>query len=201
MFNHIDSKSGARHVSALCLVLIAFGAAFYKVAHRPPPALFQLPVIARNVLAGQTVSAAPGIRTHFGSRQQKISTHAASLVELGDGRIRAFWFAGSREGAQDVEIRTAVYDPAKDSWSPERSIATFLQEGPEAAAEVAPLELSAEVEPATAGGSGDGDAGEVRQVVGMPQMRLRQCPKCGAASLIRQEGCDTCTSCDYSKCG
>ncbi len=31
--------------------------------------------------------------------------------------------------------------------------------------------------------------------------RFRQCPKCGQASLIRQEGCDTCTSCAYSKCG
>jgi ribonucleoside-diphosphate reductase alpha chain len=32
-------------------------------------------------------------------------------------------------------------------------------------------------------------------------LRFRQCPKCGQASLIRQEGCDTCTSCAYSKCG
>jgi ribonucleoside-diphosphate reductase alpha chain len=30
---------------------------------------------------------------------------------------------------------------------------------------------------------------------------LRQCPKCGQPSLIRQEGCDSCTNCDYSKCG
>jgi ribonucleoside-diphosphate reductase alpha chain len=30
---------------------------------------------------------------------------------------------------------------------------------------------------------------------------LAQCPKCGAAALIRLEGCDQCTSCDYSKCG
>jgi ribonucleoside-diphosphate reductase alpha chain len=30
---------------------------------------------------------------------------------------------------------------------------------------------------------------------------FRQCPKCGQASVIRQEGCDTCVSCDYSKCG
>jgi len=29
---------------------------------------------------------------------------------------------------------------------------------------------------------------------------LRQCPKCGSPALVRQEGCDTCTSCDYSKC-
>jgi ribonucleoside-diphosphate reductase, adenosylcobalamin-dependent len=31
--------------------------------------------------------------------------------------------------------------------------------------------------------------------------RFRQCPKCGAPSLIRQEDCDTCSSCGYSKCG
>ncbi|MEK9725279.1 MAG: ribonucleoside-diphosphate reductase, adenosylcobalamin-dependent, partial [Rhodospirillaceae bacterium] len=30
---------------------------------------------------------------------------------------------------------------------------------------------------------------------------FRQCPKCGQTSLVRQEGCDTCTSCAYSKCG
>ncbi|MDX1710622.1 MAG: adenosylcobalamin-dependent ribonucleoside-diphosphate reductase [Rhodovibrionaceae bacterium] len=28
----------------------------------------------------------------------------------------------------------------------------------------------------------------------------RQCPKCGAAAMIRQEGCDLCTSCGHSKC-
>jgi ribonucleoside-diphosphate reductase alpha chain len=30
---------------------------------------------------------------------------------------------------------------------------------------------------------------------------LRQCPKCGQAGLKKQEGCDSCMSCDYSKCG
>ena len=30
---------------------------------------------------------------------------------------------------------------------------------------------------------------------------FRQCPKCGQPSLIHQEGCDTCRSCTYSKCG
>jgi ribonucleoside-diphosphate reductase alpha chain len=36
---------------------------------------------------------------------------------------------------------------------------------------------------------------------GLLGARLRQCPKCGEAALIRLEGCDQCTSCDYSKCG
>ncbi len=31
--------------------------------------------------------------------------------------------------------------------------------------------------------------------------RFRHCPKCSHPTLIRQEGCDTCTSCGYSKCG
>ncbi|MGB0672080.1 MAG: hypothetical protein ACPGNT_11330, partial [Rhodospirillales bacterium] len=30
---------------------------------------------------------------------------------------------------------------------------------------------------------------------------MRQCPKCAQPSLLRQSGCDTCTSCGYSKCG
>ena len=30
---------------------------------------------------------------------------------------------------------------------------------------------------------------------------FRQCPKCAQLALIRQEGCDSCTSCGYSKCG
>ena len=118
MFDRIFSKPGVRRTLILCLVLIAFGAAFYKVAHRPSPALFQLPTIVE-----QTGKAVPEFSTHFVSTQQNIATHAASLVELSDGRIRAFWFAGSREGAEDVEIRTAVYDPGKDTWSPEHSVA------------------------------------------------------------------------------
>ena len=30
--------------------------------------------------------------------------------------------------------------------------------------------------------------------------RFRACPRCGINALIRQEGCDSCTSCGYSKC-
>ena len=111
-------KSTSRHPLILCIALIAFGAAFYKVSQHPSSALFQPAVITT-----QTGNTAAELRTHFASSQQDIHTHAASLVELGDGRIRAFWFAGSREGAEDVEIRSAVFDPAIDRWGPEQSIA------------------------------------------------------------------------------
>jgi ribonucleoside-diphosphate reductase alpha chain len=29
---------------------------------------------------------------------------------------------------------------------------------------------------------------------------MRQCPKCAQPALLRQEGCDICTACTYSKC-
>jgi ribonucleoside-diphosphate reductase alpha chain len=29
----------------------------------------------------------------------------------------------------------------------------------------------------------------------------RFCPRCGNASFVKLEGCDTCLSCGYSKCG
>jgi ribonucleoside-diphosphate reductase alpha chain len=45
----------------------------------------------------------------------------------------------------------------------------------------------------------------VRAVVGdldPPQeaARLKGCPRCGERAMIRQEGCETCTSCGFSKC-
>jgi ribonucleoside-diphosphate reductase alpha chain len=50
---------------------------------------------------------------------------------------------------------------------------------------------------ATGGGTGRGGE-EDQPRAGSP---FRQCPKCAQPSLIKQEGCDTCTSCAYSKCG
>ena len=28
-----------------------------------------------------------------------------------------------------------------------------------------------------------------------------QCPRCGEAGLVREEGCDVCASCGWSRCG
>ncbi|MGH6890450.1 MAG: adenosylcobalamin-dependent ribonucleoside-diphosphate reductase [Rhizomicrobium sp.] len=33
------------------------------------------------------------------------------------------------------------------------------------------------------------------------EVRGRTCPRCGSPALIRQEGCDTCIACSYSRCG
>jgi ribonucleoside-diphosphate reductase alpha chain len=39
------------------------------------------------------------------------------------------------------------------------------------------------------------------KVVNFTESVAIQCSQCGSASLIKQEGCDLCTSCGYSKCG
>jgi predicted neuraminidase len=43
------------------------------------------------------------------------SAHAVSLTQLGDGRVIAAWYAGSREGADDVAIVSATY--GRSTWS------------------------------------------------------------------------------------
>ena len=63
----------------------------------------------------------------------------------------------------------------------------FLPRGEAGTAE---LEREAELEPKI-----------VNLTAGAANTRaIRQCPKCGAAALIHQEGCDLCTSCGHSRC-
>ena len=114
----IVRKATTLHGLVFFAILIAAGAAANKVSNRPSAAMFQLPVIET-----QSSDVLPGLQSHFVSSTQNIHAHAATLVELGDGSIRAFWFAGSREGAPDVEIRSAVFDPASDRWGAEQTIA------------------------------------------------------------------------------
>jgi len=114
----IVRKFATRRSAVLVVLLLAAVAAAYRVSNLPASAPFQLPVIAT-----KSSSDLPGMQTSFVSSTQDIHTHAASLVELGDRRIRAFWFAGSREGAPDVEIRSALFDPASGRWGAEQHIA------------------------------------------------------------------------------
>ncbi len=107
-----------KHPLLLGLILLAFGLGFFKVFRHPSAASFDVTskVVADNVEAR--------FLSRFASSALHTQTHAASLVELKDGRIRAFWFAGSREGAKDVEIRSAVFDPVRKLWSAEQTVAS-----------------------------------------------------------------------------
>jgi predicted neuraminidase len=87
----------------LALLAIATALAAQKITQRSVPNGFQIATIT-------PVVTPPFLHSEFVSHELNIATHAASLIELNDGKLRAFWFAGSREGAQDVTLRSAVFD-------------------------------------------------------------------------------------------
>ncbi|MCK5886423.1 MAG: exo-alpha-sialidase, partial [Alcanivorax sp.] len=66
-------------------------------------------------------------RSAFVSDGDTPMVHAASMLELPDGTLRAFWFAGSREGAADVAIHSSLFDPQSGSWSNEQPVITRQQ--------------------------------------------------------------------------
>jgi ribonucleoside-diphosphate reductase alpha chain len=96
-----------------------------------------------------------------------------------------------------VDELKAVFDPRGGQWMEGKYVPSLLA----AIGEVIErhmMEIGFLQKPAH---SGEPAALSDRKVVGLEHAPMRQCPKCGAAALVRQEGCDTCTSCDYSKCG
>jgi len=48
--------------------------------------------------------------------------HAATLVENGQSQLLAFWYGGSREGAKDVAIFSAVLNEKTQSWEKSRPL-------------------------------------------------------------------------------
>ncbi|HSV28352.1 MAG TPA: adenosylcobalamin-dependent ribonucleoside-diphosphate reductase [Candidatus Omnitrophota bacterium] len=97
-----------------------------------------------------------------------------------------------------VEELKAVFDPRGGQWAQGKYVPSLLA----AIGEVIERHMidigflpdpKAAREPA--------EARDDRKVVNMEGTRLRHCPKCNQPALLRSEGCDTCTSCGYSKCG
>lgn len=140
-----------RHFDRFCLLLLAlaFVLAGVKMGSRHQVAGFAttapaIAVKAPSLSAVSGTATSPGHLLHqrspdgrfdfdaaFVSSAPGKAVHAASLVELRDGHLRAVWFSGSREGAGDVAIQTAVLDPTTQSWGPESTLfdRTRLQRG------------------------------------------------------------------------
>ena len=118
-------------VIAFCFLLLASVLAYLHIDSRPVWAPFAsaYPVDGVNQLddspePAQTVKntapvklTQPSLHIDWLPDTGAPSVHAASLIALKDGGIRAFWFAGSREGAPDVVINTSVFDPKVFRWS------------------------------------------------------------------------------------
>lgn len=120
--------SGAWDRLAAALLALAFALAGWKILQRAPASDFAVPPAeaakARAGLPGQQLSPDGRFRfdAQFVSSSPGQAVHAASLVELRDGRLRAVWFSGSREGAGDVTIQSAVTDVTGLRWGPESTL-------------------------------------------------------------------------------
>ncbi|MBU3613123.1 exo-alpha-sialidase [Polynucleobacter sp. MG-27-Goln-C1] len=124
-------------VIALCFLLLASVLGYLHIDSRPAWAPFAVPYTVDSAHqsedspetpesnkpaktlknAAPVKLAQPSLRMDWLPDTGAPSVHAASLIALKDGGVRAFWFAGSREGAPDVVINTAVFDPQASRWS------------------------------------------------------------------------------------
>ena len=98
-----------------------------------------------------------------------------------------------------VEELKAVFDPRGGSWMGGKYVPSLLA----AIGEVIEGHMIAIGFLPEKPGKADKNAEAVLAQTGTDQDRgraFRQCPKCGGASLVGQEGCDLCTACGYSKC-
>ena len=127
-----------RDFLTLVILLVALTAAAVKITLRVEPSVFVIePVVSRvrplQTQLGRVLSPDGNFRfdAQFVSAAPGQAVHAASMVELTNGDLRAVWFSGSREGAGDVTLQTAVMDVAKGRWGMESTVIdrTQLQQG------------------------------------------------------------------------
>ncbi|GGF46754.1 ribonucleoside-diphosphate reductase, adenosylcobalamin-dependent [Aliidongia dinghuensis] len=101
-----------------------------------------------------------------------------------------------------VEELKAVFDPRGGAWMDGRYVPSLLAAIGDVIArhlvEIGFISGEADLVPAA-------QRPAAQRQVAIPgegaAPRLGQCPKCGVAALVRQEGCAQCTNCGYSKCG
>jgi len=70
-------------------------------------------------LANDAEMLEPLFASDFASSTFQRHVHSSSIAALPDGGLISVWFAGSREGAADVDIRGARFDPVTGDWGEE----------------------------------------------------------------------------------
>jgi len=105
---------------SLVAVVLAFAGLYVRALTAPAPGGFAPPQTAARAAS----TAAPRYETELLPNSTAASVHSAAAAEIPGGRLRAFWYGGSREGASDVALYTSVYSPGEGAWSPERVVMT-----------------------------------------------------------------------------
>src|SRR5437879_11779610 len=83
---------------SLAAAALVFGGLYVRVLTAPPPAGFVPPQAATLAASAPT----PRYEAQLLPNSSAASVHSATAAEISGGRLRAFWYGGSREGASDV---------------------------------------------------------------------------------------------------
>jgi ribonucleoside-diphosphate reductase alpha chain len=95
-----------------------------------------------------------------------------------------------------VEELKAVFDPRGGQWMGGRYVPSLLAAiGEVIERHLISIGFMSRPEPA----ANDAERAAAAQA-GAEGAQVRRCPRCQAAGFVRLEGCDTCTSCGYSRC-
>ncbi len=105
---------------SLAAAALAFGGLYVRTLTAPPPGGFAVAQAASRSAS----SPEPFYSAQLLPNNSAQSVHSATAAEISGGRLRAFWYGGSREGASDVAIYTSVYSLPEKNWSPERVVVT-----------------------------------------------------------------------------
>jgi predicted neuraminidase len=105
--------------TSLAAITLVFAGLTVRALEAPLAARFVAPRAA-----APAASRKPLYKPQLLPNSTTLSVHSATAAELKDGRLRAFWYGGTREGAADVAIYTSVYSPKEETWSPERPVMT-----------------------------------------------------------------------------
>jgi predicted neuraminidase len=106
----------AREAVGLAAIALVFAGLYLRALDAPPAARFVPP------RAAQATSSAPFYKSELLPNDSAQSVHSATATEVSDGRLRAFWYGGTREGASDVAIYTSTYSPRGGTWNPEHAL-------------------------------------------------------------------------------
>lgn len=122
---HKPSNAVSGILSLLCLA--AFVPVFLDTLSRPSASTdIEIPT--------ETCSVRPGPAGPFHSagfiedlKSDEVSVHSATMARLGNGKLLAAWFEGSREGASDVAVHAASWDGSLQRWLPPEVLVTREQ--------------------------------------------------------------------------
>ncbi|MBI6855585.1 sialidase family protein [Pseudomonas lijiangensis] len=116
----VISRNLAAWSAGLAVVLIFLSAWLSHPLHKLSPfAVSETPVSVEGAVASASTYS-----SRFASSDLDDFVHSSAVTALPGGDLMSVWFAGSREGAGDVEIRASRFDASAGEWGNEQVLAT-----------------------------------------------------------------------------